>query len=411
MLALQYRKSALRYVWMRLLGRRSSKTVTRPGAFLRLAQVPEPDLPGPSWVRVRPILSGICGSDVAAATGSSSIYLSAFLSSPFVPGHEVAGRVTEVGPEVSSVQVDERVVLEPALGCVVRGFQEMCRPCTEGYYGNCERVTAGDIAPGIQTGYCRDTGGGWSTQLVAHESQLHHVPDEVPDEAAVLAEPLSCAVHGVLKAQIAEGSRVLVIGCGAIGLLTIAALRSFAPSCTIVAMARYTHQQALAIALGADHVVQAGRNGYEQLAGLSDAALYPLPIGKPAILGGFDATFECSGSHSGVEDALRWTRSHGQVVMLGMPHVSKIDLVPLWSKELSVQGSYTYSMEMYGEDRLKTFDLALSLLARDGWAERLGRLVSHRFPLRRHRAALTTAMSPGNSGAVKVAFDFTEEKP
>lgn len=410
MLALQYRKSALRYVWMRLLGGRSSKTITRPGAFLRLTHVPEPNLPGPSWVRVRPILSGICGSDVAAATGSSSIYLSAFLSSPFVPGHEVAGRVTEVGPEVSSVQVDERVVLEPALGCPVRGIKEMCRPCTEGYYGNCERVTAGDIAPGIQTGYCRDTGGGWSTQLVAHESQLHSVPDEVPDQAAVLTEPLSCAVHGVLKAQIAEGARVLVVGCGAIGLLTIAALRGFAPSCTIIAMARYTHQQELAVALGADHVVQAGRNGYEQLAGLSDAAIYPLPIGKPAILGGFDATFECSGSPSGVEDALRWTRSHGKVVMLGMPHVSKTDLVPLWSKELSVLGAYAYSVETWDEGRVKTFDLALGLLARDGWAERLEGLVRHRFPLRRHRAALAAAMSPGRSGAVKVAFDFTEEE-
>ena len=411
MLALQYRKSALRYVWMRLLGGRFPRAVTGPGAFLRLTQIPEPRLPGPSWVRVRPLLSGICGSDLAAATGRSSIYLSAFLSSPFVPGHEVAGRVMEVGPDVSSIQVGERVVLEPALGCAVRGFKEMCLPCTEGSYGNCERVTEGDIAPGIQTGYCRDTGGGWSTQLVAHESQLHHVPDEVPDEVAVLIEPLSCAVHGVLKAQVAEGARVLVVGCGAVGLLTIAALRGFAPLCTIIAMARHSHQQELAGALGADHVVQAGPNGYEQLAGLSDAALYPLPIGKPAILGGFDATFECSGSPSGLEDALRWTRSHGQVVMLGMPHVSKIDLVPLWSKELSVQGSYTYSMEIHGEDRLKTFDLALGLLARDGWAERLRGLVSHRYPLRRHRQALTTAMSPGRSGAVKVAFDFTEEEP
>jgi len=149
----------------------------------------------------------------------------------------VIGRVTEVGSKVSSVQVDQRVVLEPALGCSVRGFQEMCAPCNEGYYGNCERVMLGDISPGIQTGYCRDTGGGWGTQMFAHESQLHPVPDEIPDQAAVLVEPLSCAVHGVLKAQIPEGSRVLVIGCGSIGLLTIAAIRGFAPMCTIIAIA------------------------------------------------------------------------------------------------------------------------------------------------------------------------------
>ncbi len=383
---------------------------TGPGSFLRLTQVAEPRLPTPSWVRVRPLLSGICGSDVAAVTARSSLYLSAFLSFPFVPGHEVVGQVTEVGSQVTAVQVGDRVVLEPALGCEVRGLKEACAPCREGHYANCERVTEGDIAPGIQTGYCRDTGGGWGAQLVAHENQLHTVPAELPDDAAVLAEPLSCAVHGVLSARMVEGARVLVVGCGTVGLLTIAAIRALAPSCTIVAMARHSHQRELARDLGADHLVQPGRNGQDELARLSDSVLYSLPVGRPTVLGGFDVTFECSGSAGGLEDALWWTRSQGQVVMLGMPHVGKVDLTPLWYRELTVRGAYTYSVEGCGEGPTRTFDLALEMLSRDGWARRLGVLVTHRFPLKGYRKALATAMLSGRSRAVKTVFDLTQEE-
>ena len=139
MLALQYRKSVLRYLWVRLIAGRSPRMVTAPGGFLRLTQLPEPRIPKTSWVRIRPSLSGICGSDLATISGKSSIYLSAFTSFPFVPGHEVVGRVIETGADVSGVAVGERVVLEPALGCSVRGFQDLCRPCHDGNYSTCER--------------------------------------------------------------------------------------------------------------------------------------------------------------------------------------------------------------------------------------------------------------------------------
>jgi threonine dehydrogenase-like Zn-dependent dehydrogenase len=409
MLALQYKISVFRYIWMRFIGGRFFRTFVGQGAFLNLTRVSEPVLPSDSWVRIRPVLSGICGSDVAAVMGTSSIYLSAFLSSPFIPGHEVVGHVIELGSKVNTVKEGDRVVIEPALGCLVRGFQDLCLPCSEGYYGNCERITMGDISSGIQTGYCRDTSGGWGMQLVAHESQIHHVPDEISDAAAVLIEPLSCAVHGVLKAALNKRAKVLVVGCGSIGLLTIVALRYFAPSCTIIALAKHAHQQKSASELGADYVVSANADSYKELAQLLSKDLYRLPIGKPAVMGGFDATFECSGSPSGVEDALRWTRSHGQVVMLGMPHVSKIDLVPFWSKELTLYGSYTYGTETRKNDLVRTFKLVIELLSDNTLVQQIEELVTHRFPLKRYRKALATALSPAKSEAVKVVFDFREE--
>ena len=408
MRAIQYRKSIPRYVWVNLVGRRFPRVLTGRGGFLRLTKMPEPKLPTPSWVRVRPLLSGICGSDLSAVAGKSSLYLSAFVSFPFVPGHEVVGRVIETGSGVTGVEVGERVVIEPALGCAVRGVQDVCRPCREGHYANCERVLEGDISPGVQTGFCRDTGGGWGEELVAHEWQIHRVPDNVPNEAAVLTEPLSCAVHGVLGAKVLEGERVLVVGCGSIGLLTIAALRALAPRCTIVAIAKYAHQQVLAKALGADHLVPPSQGGYEQLAQLSGATLHPLPLGKPAVLGGFDIAFECAGAPAAVEDAMRWTRSQGRVVVMGMPTAGKVDWTPFWYQELDVRGSYLYSLERSGEGHARTFQLTLDLLSREGFAQRLGALVRHRFPLSQYRRAIATAMSPGRSESVKAVFDFTE---
>ena len=407
-LALQYRKSVPRYLWVRLMGRVFPRIITGPGAFLRLAQVPEPALPTPRWLRLRPLLSGICGSDVAAITGKSSIYLSALTSFPFVPGHEVVARVEEVGSEVTRARVGDRMVVEPALGCCVRGLEEPCSPCQQGYYANCERLFQGDIAPGIQTGYCRDTGGGWSSGLVAHESQVHPVPEEVSDQAAVLVEPLSCALHAVLQAQIPDGAQVLVIGAGSIGLLTVAALRGLGVSCTIVAVARYPHQAEAALSLGADRVIMGGSESYEALSEVTQAEVHPLPLGKPAVIGGFPVTFDCAGSAGSLEDALRWTRSRGQVILVGMPGPMQADLAPLWYQEVRLTGTYAYGLEDRKGRQVKTFDLALGMLARDGWSQRLGGLVRHRFPLRRFHQAIATALRPGRSGAVKTVFDLTE---
>ena len=427
MLALHYRRSVPRFVAAKLVGKRYPSIVTGVASAIHLEDVPEPKLPTAQWVRVRPLLSGICGSDVAVITAEGTPYLSELVSFPFVPGHELVGEIVEVGGQVSGLAVGQRVVLEPALGCRVRGFAEPCAPCRAGYYAACERVMDGDISSGIQTGFCRDTGGGWGPSLVAHQSQLYPVPGALSNEAAVLVEPLACAIHAVLRSGLrstvvasdpspigtqkrTEENRtplVLVLGCGTIGLLTIAALRAFAPECTIVAVAKYPHQQALARDLGAEHVVPSGDSAYARLQDLTGAKLLKLPWGKPNVLGGVEASFVCIGSASAWEDALRWTRARGTVVMVGMPGEPKADLTPLWYKELSVLGAYAYGAEQYGEGQVSTFRLALDMLARQGWGERLAQLVRHKFPLPRYREAFATAMHAGEHQSVKVVFDQT----
>src|SRR4051794_21602882 len=139
---------------------------------MQLREVAEPALPGPRWARVRPTLSGICGSDLASIAAEGSPFFAPLTSFPFTFGHELVGTVTEVGPDVRTVKPGDRVVVEPALHCGVRGVEPPCAACAAGAYGNCVNVTAGVISAGVQTGYCRDTGGGWSASLVAHEVQL-----------------------------------------------------------------------------------------------------------------------------------------------------------------------------------------------------------------------------------------------
>ncbi len=406
MRALQFRHNPLRYAWVRGIGGLVNGAITGPGSFIRLANIPEPSLPGPQWLRVRPSLSGICGSDLGVISARASVYLSALTSFPFIPGHEVVGTITETGPDVEGLEVGQRVCLEPVLGCRVRRIEPPCQPCASGHYGNCERVTEGCIAAGVQTGFCRDTGGGWGASLVAHRLQTHPIPDDLPDRSAVLAEPLSCAIHSVLISQLSPDSQTLVVGCGTMGLLTIAALRSLSATKRIVAMARHGYQREVALTLGADEVVPTGREGYQQLNRLVPSSLHSLPIGRPVVTGGFDVTFDCVGSGSSLRDALRWTRSQGQVTMVGMPSPSHVDLTPFWYQEVHLRGSYTYAMESHEGSAVPTFHLALSLLQRKDMAATLGGLVRHTFPLHSYRKALAVAMHPGRHQAIKTAFDL-----
>src|SRR5262245_32710255 len=99
-LTLEYHRSATRYLAGRgitgtKIGSRASGAVAANVAPLRLLNRPDPTPPGPEWTRVRPLLSGICGSDLGLLTGRNSAYLSALVSMPFTPGHEVVGQTVD----------------------------------------------------------------------------------------------------------------------------------------------------------------------------------------------------------------------------------------------------------------------------------------------------------------------------
>lgn len=397
--SLVYRKSIPRYLLMRAGAKRLKNLDTSRYAPLQLEEAPEPELPTPEWVRIKPLLSGVCGSDLGTLSSENSPYFSPITSPPFVLGHEVVGVVAETN---SGFEAGERVIVEPALGCEVRGIETLCPYCAAGRYALCLNVTKGDIAPGIQTGFCRDTGGGWTQgTLVAHPSQLHRVPDSLPDEAAVAVEPLACAVHAALKANPGPEDTALVIGAGSVGLFTIAALSGLTEVGRIICVAKHTRQREEALRLGADQVVLP-KETYTALPAMLGTETHEPELGKPVVMGGAERVFECVGSPSTMEDALRLTKPGGEVSLVGMPGAkSSLDLTALWYKEIRFAGTYAYGIENYRGERVKSFELAVRLAPEIS----LEKLVGPRFKLEEYRAAISAARSAGREGNVKVVFD------
>jgi threonine dehydrogenase-like Zn-dependent dehydrogenase len=368
---------------------------------LRLTDVDPPELPGPGWHRVRPTLAGICGSDLATLDGKSSRYFEELVSFPFVPGHEVVGTVTE-GPAAGDLTPGTRVVVEPVIGCIPRAITPPCAACAAGRTGGCERVAFGHLAPGLQIGYCTDTGGGWSAAgLVAHASQLHVVPDDLSDEDAVMTEPTACAVHAALDAEVDPGDIVAVLGAGTLGLATVAALRTLAEPATLISGAKHPEQRRLAAELGADEVVTPA-----QLPSAVRRRAGSLRVGSQ-LTGGADIVIDCVGSADSLGEALAMVRPRGRVVLVGMPGPVRVDLAPLWHREVALTGAYAYGTEIYEGAQRRTFDLAFEVVRRC----RLGRLVSARYPIERFEEAVAHAGAAGRRGAVKVVFDLDARAP
>ena len=435
MKAIRFFRSVPRWLLVRSLGGTFPGLATGPFSCLEWAEVEPPPLPAPDWVRVRPSLSGICGSDLSAIACTGSPYFAPFVSTPFVLGHEVVGEITATGPGTPPVwKVGARVVLEPALGCAVRGLTPPCGPCAAGRYAHCLNILKGTLAGGIQTGYCASTGGGWSSSLVAHPSQLHAVPPGLSDEEAVLAEPFACALHGVVSAlQDSKAESLLVIGCGSIGLLTIAAYRALGGAARVLAVARYRHQEEAARKLGASEVLctRDAEALYAWILERCGGSLHRPELGKPVALGGVPVVFDCVGSAESIDESLRLAAPCGQVVLVGMPGIPKgIDWTAVWYKALRIQGAYAYGWEEIGKDlragervtetpaarnsgelpaptlssrRIKTIDLALELMA-SGKAGPVKELVNRKHPLESYRLALDEAFHAGRSGAFKVVF-------
>jgi threonine dehydrogenase-like Zn-dependent dehydrogenase len=386
LIAIELYRSVPRYLASRTLGSRVPGLLAGPVAPLRLVDREPPLPPAEGWLRIRPLLSGICGSDLKTISGKSSFYFTALVSLPFVPGHEVVGEVVEEGDGFES---GDRVVINPVLSCEPRGISPYCGPCSSGEPGLCERVTGGHVGAGLQTGYCHDTGGGWSEMLVAHRSQLYKLPDGVSNESAVMVEPLACAIHAVKRAAVPRDATVLVVGAGTVGLLTLIALRHFAEPARVIVVAKHQRQTELARNLGAEVVTP--RDAIGAVRRSTRAFRLDPERSDPYLLGGVDVSFECAGSKSSFGLALKCTRGRGRVVISGMPDPA--DLSQAWFRELEIVGAYSGS---------GCFEDAVALAGPE-----LGRLVEPAYPLSNWRDAIDHALSAGPLGATKIVFDPT----
>jgi len=410
MKAIQFNFTIPRYVLGLALGKLSSNFYWSGLTCTQYQDIPVPDLPGDDWVMVKTRLGGICGTDMSAVKLTASTYSTPSVSFPFVIGHENIGRIEQIGSEVSKWTVGDRVVVDPSLWCKPRGIEELCPYCAKGEINHCIHFTEGSVSPGKSIGLCHDTGGSWAPYFVAHEEQLYTVPDSISDENGMMIEPFAIGLHAALQNFPKDHEQVLIIGAGTIGLCMIAALRALGSKAEIIALVRYGFQAEAAEILGATHVIRSSRdsNFYKDIVDLSGAVLKNPVMSKPMVIGGVDRVFDCVGSSSSLDDAMRLTRNGGQVVFVGEPgKVKNLDWTPIFTQDLEVKAAYLYHhAEEYQGQQWKTFDLAIDLMKNNqvdiGW------LVTHKYRLKDYKQAFSVTDNRKRDEAIKIAFEFPE---
>ena len=277
---------------------------------------------------VRPRLSGICGSDLATVDGRSSRWFEPIVSFPFVPGHEV----------VADADDGRRVVIEPVLHCRVRGIEPPCPACAAGRTNHCERLVGGHLQPGLQTGFCADTGGGWSLALVAHEPAAARGAGRLErrgrghdrtDGLRRARRPRRAARRG-RRGRSRRGHRGRDAGPGHHRRHPPAAPRHHA-RCW-----RWPSTPSSAgwpPSSGATAVVDPG-----ELRRAVRRATGSWILDNGQLTGGAPVVFDCVGSAASIADALAVTAPGGTVVLLGMPGHVGVDLTGLWQREIRLVG-------------------------------------------------------------------------
>jgi L-iditol 2-dehydrogenase len=279
---------------------------------VRQADPPEPLASGEA--RVRPVVVGICGSDVHAYRG-----VHPFIDLPIVPGHEVVGVVDEIAPDVRTFLPGARVLLEANL------VDGTCRYCRSGRYNQCEHL----VVVGCQTR------GAMADRLTVPADKLLPVPDDVSDDDAAIVEPLSSATHAIRLAGGVQGERVAVLGTGTIGLLTVLAARS-SGAAAIATTDLIAANRRRSVAMGADQAVDPLDGTMEEIAD----RIRNILGGRP------DVIFDCVAVQQTMDLAVELAQRGGTVVLLGVPTERRSVALPIvQDREIRIQGSAMYVRE------------------------------------------------------------------
>jgi 2-desacetyl-2-hydroxyethyl bacteriochlorophyllide A dehydrogenase len=250
---------------------------------------------------------GICGSDL------NFLPVPELYPAGTVPGHEISGCISVLGPGVSGWSVGDRVTVLPFAQC------GECDRCRAGHEQLCPQGVANGV--GLGTGRA----GGYAQQVIVDATMLFALPDEVDDRAGALVEPLAVAVHAVARADVDPSEPVVVLGAGTIGLMTGLALRE-AGCERFVVVSRNPARTARAGALGLPVV------------SLSDKEAITAALGaEPACV------LECAGSPAAARLGVDMLVPRGRMILVGIA-MAPLDLAaaPIVLKEIEVKGALAY---------------------------------------------------------------------
>lgn len=323
------------------------------------------DLPtphaGPGELVLRNQVCGVCGTDVHIYHGEPG---SADVNPPVVLGHEYSGEVVEVGEGVTGFAVGDHVTVDPNIYC------GHCAYCQNGKKQLCPSMEA--------IGVTRD--GGFAQYSRIPASQAFKLEPTVPWEAAAMAEPLACCLHGIDLAGIQVGDKVCVVGGGAIGLLMVQ-LAKLSGASQIVLSEPNEKRRQVGLQLGANTALDPTRpDAQEAFAQVLD--------------GGANVVIECVGNVPAVKSAFQFAGKGATVLLFSVPKVDATFDLPLfdvYKKELTIKGSFVNP---------DTHARAVALI-NSGKVD-FGPIITHRFTLDQLPEAIAMQMS---DASIKVVVE------
>jgi 2-desacetyl-2-hydroxyethyl bacteriochlorophyllide A dehydrogenase len=313
--------------------------------------------PGAGHVRIEVAYTGICGTDLHIAHGA----MDERVGVPAVIGHEMSGRIAELGPHVEGWALGDPVTVMPLDWC------GRCPACRAGHSHVCHDLNFVGI----------DSAGSMQGSWTVPVQLLVRLPDELPLPHGALVEPTAVAVHDVRRGGVRAGEKVVVVGAGPVGMLI--ALVAGAAGADVLVLELDGYRRAIASRIGL-HAVDPARSDVGRL------------VTKWTSGAGADVAFEVSGSASGVDTATEVLAVRGRLVLVAIHSVPReVDLFRLFWRELTVIGARVYERQ--------DFERAVQLVAD---CQKAAELITRIVPLDEVASAFA-ALERG--GEVKVLVD------
>jgi len=321
---------------------------------VRIEGVPDPPPPPPGQIQVEVAWCGICGTDLHEYLGGPlhipfhQPHPLTGVSAPVILGHEMCGRVVDIGDGVENFSVGDRIAACPIIGC------GKCRWCQSGSMGQCDKVAFLGLSW---------SGGALAERVNLFTYQCFHLPDKITDEAGALVEPFSATVRAVERGHCGPDDKLAIIGAGPIGLMALMAARiSGVKNITVVEIAE--RRIKAAELCGAAAVINPNREDPEKRA-------LEMTDGR-----GFDVVMECAGLQKTALMAARMTRTRGRVVVLGVFEApAPVDLTDLVFREKDITGSlggygvYPETISMMTDPRFRSDVLITDRIGLDALVE------------------------------------------
>jgi NAD+-dependent secondary alcohol dehydrogenase Adh1 len=276
---------------------------------LKIDEVDEPKIKSPLDVIVRIGAAGLCRTDLHIQEGQWAEIQNPTL--PYIPGHENAGWIHEVGPAVTNVQVGDTVIVHPLITC------GQCRACRAGNDMHCEN----GAFPGL------GIDGGFAEYLyTSARSVVKLDPSLEPATIAALADAGLTAIHAVKKAVpvLVPGTRVVVIGAGGLGHIGIQCLRALT-SAEVIVTDPSDAALALAKEVGAHHTVKVDGSHVDTVKEITNGL-------------GAEAVIDFVGEKGAVEDGIAMLRNGGFYYVIGYGQNIDIPTIDVISREISFIG-------------------------------------------------------------------------